>query len=57
MKLTKPEKVLASVTDCIIESSELPEEGVLHLILDDGRTLVFAGDFAIAVIRTPRTIQ
>lgn len=57
MKVTSPERVLASVTDCIIESSDLPEEGVLHLILDDGRTLVFAGDFAIAVIRTPRTVQ
>ena len=57
MKVVRPEKVLASVADCIIEGGEVPEEGVLHLILDDGRTLVFAGDFAIAVIRTPRTIQ
>lgn len=55
MKVVRAETVLDSVAECVIEGHELPEEGILHLLLDDGRTLVFAGDFAIAVIR--RTLQ
>ncbi len=56
MKVVTAERVLASVVGSEIEGSELTDEG-LSVFLSDGRTLVFAGDFVIAVVNTERTIQ
>lgn len=56
MKVVPAERVLASVVGSEIEGSEVTNDG-LHVFLSDGRTLVFAGDFVIAVVNTERTIQ
>jgi hypothetical protein len=56
VKVVPAERVLASVEGSEIEGSELDED-TLSIFLSDGRTLVFAGEFAIAVVNTRRTLQ
>lgn len=51
---TDEEAVVEAIRGAVIEGGELTEDG-FHLQLEDGRYIIFAGEFIIAVCRVNPT--
>lgn len=56
MRLTEVQRVLGQLQGCVIEGGDETDDGV-HLVLADGRIVVFTGAFIIAICSKSRTLQ
>lgn len=56
MRMMTPSEIMQSIEGATIVSSfvEDGEEG-LHLVFQDGRILIFAGDFVMSLLRTNKS--
>ena len=50
------DEVLASLRSAVISGGDLTDDG-LHIFLEDGRVVIFYGQFILGVVRPDRTLN